>query len=239
MDESRYGNQDAPSTLTMIRDMDERRGLESERDDWLACEPLDDILSEPSNDNTPTVMPSPWLRRGRFSTIMHLSILLMALFAVPASAVLIEFDNCLSEDVQQNAPLQLQFVPLFVDAKFNTTDPSHELQVTVWGNVTGSGTTHRFLLPPPNDPYWRSNETNEEGKIQDLPEPTANSLLLTTLSNKVNVLTYEPWAHSFDFCNSLINASCPLGPSFFANAYGPLFHSSTMPLTSMIQEQSV
>ena len=68
----------------------------------------------------------------------YLSIFLMALFAIPVSAVFIEFDNCLSDAVQDDSPLQLQFVALFLDAKFNTTDPNNGLQVTVWGNVTGS-----------------------------------------------------------------------------------------------------
>jgi len=158
-------------------------------------------------------VPLRWLRRGTPGSMGYLPILLMALFALPTSAVFIDFDNCLPLSVQNDIPLQLQFVPMFVDAKFNTTDPSNGLQVTVWGNVTGSATEQRYLLPPINNPYWASNSSTLGGKIADLPGP-----FYTTLSNKVEVLTYEAWNHSFDFCDSLVNASCPLGPSFYANA---------------------
>lgn len=148
--------------------------------------------------------------------------LLASLWAAPAAAVMVEFQNCLSQATQRTQPLELQFVPLFVDAVFNTTDPDHQLQVTVWGNITGStvGAVPRLLLPAANDTdYWNSNSTTNGGKIVDIPFPEAASPKLTTLSNKVNVLTYQPWNQDLDFCASLINGSCPLGPRFNVDPY--------------------
>lgn len=202
--------------MTIIH-MDEKTTRQPGRRHGRACKRLEKPLCpqyEPAMSNTRrAAIPLRWLRRGPFGTMGYLSILLMALFALPTSAVFIEFSNCLPDSVQNDTPLQLQFVPLFVDAKFNTTDPSNGLQVTVWGNVTGSGTEQTLLLPPINSPYWTSNDSNQGGKIIDNP-----GSYYTTLSNKVDVLTYEAWNQSVEFCNSLVNASCPLGPSFFANA---------------------
>jgi hypothetical protein len=138
--------------------------------------------------------------------------LVISLFSSPATAVFISFQNCLSQAYQNNTPPALQFVPLYVDAVFNTTDPSHNLKVTVWGNVTGSQNT--LPLPPPNDPAWL-NPSITNGKIENLTTPYTK---LTTLSNKVNVLTYEPWNENVDFCDRLVNGSCPLGPKFTVNA---------------------
>jgi ML-like domain len=149
------------------------------------------------------------LRNGLVYWIL---VLVISFFSSPATAVLINFQNCLSQDYQNNEPLALQFVPLYVDAVFNTTDPSHNLKVTVWGNVNGSQNT--LPLPPPNDPAW-SNPNFTNGKIENLTAPYTK---LTTLSNKVSVLTYEPWNENVDFCDRLVNGSCPLGPRFKANA---------------------
>ncbi|KAH7364215.1 integral membrane protein-like protein [Rhexocercosporidium sp. MPI-PUGE-AT-0058] len=159
-------------------------------------------------------------RRGSIAMLPFLLALIASLCIVPASAVLIDFQNCLSDAAKNNQPLQLQFVPLFVDAIFNTTDPKQQLAVTVWGNITGStvGDAPRLVVPPGNDTdYWNGNSTFNGGKIVDSPYPDAAVPKLTTLSNKVNILTYEPWSEDVDFCNLLINASCPLGPRFFVN----------------------
>jgi hypothetical protein len=235
MDESQYGNQDGQQNSIIIMGIDEMRMRQPHRSDGLACGQLDNDLCRQyeasSIYETPVNIPASSFRGNRSGTMGYLLILLMALFTIPVSAVFIEFSNCLSEAVQNNSPLQLQFVPLFLDATFNTTDPSNGLHVTVWGNVTGSGTDQRYILPPPNNSYWITNQTNLGGKILDEPEPDSNAPKLTTLSNKVDVLTYEAWSQSFDFCDSLINASCPLGPRFFANAFVPrassLFGQST------------
>lgn len=187
------------------------------------CPPYDPSIVSPRIQR-----PPPSSRRRRVHTPGYLPLLTALLGAVPTSAVFIKFENCLSESVQTNSPLQLQFVPMFMDAKFDTAHPENALQVTVWGNVTGSGTDQLVVLPPPSDPYWDSSQANLGGKIQDLPDPTASSPKLTTLSNKVNVLTYEPWSEPVDFCAQLVNASCPLAPRFFANGSVP--YSPPLPL---------
>ena len=85
-----------------------------------------------------------------------------------SAAHFIPFDNCLSDDtknpyVDDNNPLPLQFDPLFVWAAFNSTAPSHNLNMTVYGNVTG--VARKIRLPSsPADAQW-SNANNTEGKI--------------------------------------------------------------------------
>lgn len=178
--------------------------------------------SRPQHVSIPTIrtaiadMPFRQRQRSPLGILGTVLILVTSLWIVPVSAAMIEFQNCLSESYQNNEPLQLQFVPKFFDAVFNTTDPKHNLRVTVWGNVTGSGPGSVIpILPPANDTdYWNSNQTGP-GKIENIPDPNVNKL--TTLFNKVNVLTYQPWSESTDFCAQLVNASCPLSPRFTAN----------------------
>jgi len=159
---------------------------------------------------------------GSFGTWSYLFLLIASVWIVPASAVFVEFQNCLSESVQNNQALQLQLVPLVMNAVFNTTDPSHNLNITVWTNVTGSTVdSTQFVLPAANSSYWDpgNNDTTKGGKIADNPFPGAEKQFLTTLFSKVNVLTYAPYnpRDGEDFCNSLVNASCPVGPNFKAN----------------------
>jgi hypothetical protein len=177
---------------------------------------------QPTIRNRRADMVLPRRRHTRsFSTLGYLLILIASLWIVPASAVFIDFDNCLSESYQNGEsgqPKQLQFVPFFMNAVFNTTDPSHNLQVIVWGNVTGSGPENLVVnLPPGNDSYWTSNSTAQGGKILNIPNEDSTNPKLTTLSNKVNVLTYKPYDHSEAFCDNLVNATCPLAPVFNVN----------------------
>lgn len=146
--------------------------------------------------------------------LLHL--LLATLFVVPTSAVFIDFTNCLSQSYQDDTPIQLQFVPKYVDAKFDTHNSTHALSVTVYGNVTGQ--TGNTAVPGANDTeYWNSNSTIQGGKIEDIYD--ANTKVLTTLFEKVDVLTYEPWNDNLDFCDQVRNGECPLGPIFdIANA---------------------
>jgi len=96
---------------------------------------------------------------------------------------------------------------------FNTTTPSHSLNVTVYGNVSGLATLEK--LPGPNDPQWK-NPNDTKGKIIDL-SPSNNKF--STLFSKFNVLSYTPYeAPPQRFCNTSIHGECPLGPAFFANA---------------------
>lgn len=150
----------------------------------------------------------------------YLMMLVTSLWILPASAVFLDFQNCLSDAIQNDQPLALQIIPLYLNAVFNTTDTNHNLNVTVWGNITGStvGSYSRLVTPLWNDTqYWGSNDTSAGGKIEKEPYPNDATPKLTTLTNKVNVLTYEPWNDSVDFCDNLTNGTCPLGPTFTGN----------------------
>lgn len=149
---------------------------------------------------------------------MLLIVFISTCWIAPVSAVFIEFSNCLEESYQGNEPYNLQFVPYFLWAVFNTTEPTHNLAVQVWGDVKGSGPGSPPISPPPSNDtaYWQSNSSDTyNGKIADQPDPDSHKL--TTLSNKVTVLTYEPYNEYVEFCNQLVNGSCPLGPSFNAS----------------------
>lgn len=141
--------------------------------------------------------------------------LVLMLAVVPVSAVRIPFANCLDDKYIDAEPKKLQFVPLWVDAKFDTSDPRHILDVVVWGNVTGLQDTAN---PPPsyfNDElYWR-NATSTNGKIVLTSEPDAQGAKATTLYRRAHVLTYEPLNEPVDFCkDGMLNGSCPVGPFF-------------------------
>lgn len=130
-----------------------------------------------------------------------------------STAAFVTFENCLSPNIIGSEPRQLQFRPLFVKAIFNATAPSHNLNVTVYGNVSGSVTNES--LPPFNDPHWDTpNETL--GKI---PELDISNNKYTTLKAAFKVLDYTPYtADPEPFCSQLLKGQCPLAPSFSANA---------------------
>jgi len=143
--------------------------------------------------------------------ILWLTITLAGLIK-PAAAAYVNFENCLSPNIVNSNPLQLQFVPLHFYASFNTTFPSHNLNVTVYGNVSGVAT--QVPYPAPNDPQW-TNPNSTIGKIVDLSEPNNK---YSTLFAKFSVLSYTPYeATPSRFCNATIHGRCPLGPSFAAN----------------------
>ena len=144
------------------------------------------------------------------------TVLVILLAASPCAAVRVNVTNCLPDSYQSSIPAPLQWKPLYADAKFDTENGSHNLQLIVWGNVDGS--QNRAVLPPPDSDYWRNpNDTN--GKIIETPEPDMQKPIATTLYRRVNVLTYEPWHQVVNFCrNGLVNGSCPLSPSF-SNLY--------------------
>jgi hypothetical protein len=128
----------------------------------------------------------------------------------------INFDNCLSTSVQDSRPQQLQFTPLFFDAKFDrSASAGYPLNVTIYGNV--SGQQFEGTYPSANDPSW-SNPNETFGKIANVG--TADKY--TTLLADFRVVTYDAYnAPGQEFCNTLINATCPLGPYFHANASNP------------------
>lgn len=148
-----------------------------------------------------------------FTSTFALAVTLLCFQLVtPAQAVRVKFQNCLPDSYRFNDPTPLQFDPLFADARFDTEDEKHTLQVTVWSNVTGS--YNEGGLPPADDPYWHDDEQTD-GKIIQTPEPDTTNPRATTLIRKVNVLTYTPWSDADDFCKmGLDNATCPLSPVF-------------------------
>ena len=140
----------------------------------------------------------------------------VALFSTPLHAVLINYENCLDVGIVNSSPLQLQFVPLWFDAKFDTHNSAHNLNVTIYGNVSGQQVEGPY--PPADSPVWKNpNETF--GKITDVG---SSGTKLSTLLADFKVLTYEAYnAKATEFCLSLVNGTCPLGPYFNANASVP------------------
>ncbi|KAI9821129.1 MAG: hypothetical protein M1827_003863 [Pycnora praestabilis] len=155
------------------------------------------------------------MRSNAFSPCLLVSLAICVLIS-PIHAVFLNFENCLPPGVVQSTPLELQFVPLFFQANFNTTDPSHDLNVTVYGNISGQDTVGSY--PAPDDPQW-SNPNDTFGKIVDL---SASNNKYTTLTSVFNVLSYTPYsAPPSRFCNSTVQGKCPLGPVFDANLSDP------------------
>jgi hypothetical protein len=155
-------------------------------------------------------MAAPW-QLGRALGVAAASAL--ALLAPAVGAVQVPFRDCLPETYRLRTPTPLQWTPLHAEAYYDTAGKSHNLQLTVWGNVSGAFNPSDDL-PPAGDPAW-SNPNATLGKIVRNPEPDRDRPMATTLISSVNVLTYRPYRHASDFCEtSLDNAACPLGPVF-------------------------
>ena len=153
-----------------------------------------------------------WKRRQSLAGWIPMLLCMSTALIGLSTAAFVTFDNCLSPNIIDSDPRQLQFKPLFVRAIFNATAPSHNLNVTVYGNVSGSATNEP--LPRLGDPDW--NNANETlGKIPELD--IANNKY-TTLKAAFKVLDYTPYtADPVPFCSRLLQGQCPLGPSFYAN----------------------
>lgn len=98
-----------------------------------------------------------WTRRSWQRLLLLLLCLFSPLFQ-PATAIFINFDNCLDPNIINSDPLRLQFTPFYVNANFNTSDPSHNLNITIYGNVSGQAVTGAY--PPATDESWTNpNDT--------------------------------------------------------------------------------
>ncbi|KAL2255975.1 hypothetical protein VTK26DRAFT_2402 [Humicola hyalothermophila] len=198
------------------------RGAGGRRDPGAINGPLPSVLASSAKPWPASLFDAVGRKRrstelSRFPVIAVVAWLFLLFSALldPVAAASISFENCLSESYLNNEPRPLQWDPQHVDAAFEVTGSKHALRVTMWGNVTGSFTN--VTLPPPGSPDW-TDEGKHDGKILDVPEPDSQQPKVTTLRNKVDVLTYEPWSENVQFCNaSLVNGSCPLGPVFQAD----------------------
>jgi hypothetical protein len=148
-------------------------------------------------------------------TQLPLIAFLVTLLASPISAAFVKFDNCLDESVTESKPLKLQFIPLHFYANFDNSNHSHTLNLTVYGNVSGSA--QQGPLPPPDDPQW-NNSSDTLGKIVSV-DPAWKTNVATTLSTKVNVLSFTPYSNLTYFCDQLVSGSCPIGPVWSSNSY--------------------
>lgn len=167
----------------------------------------------------PTALRSGWLRSGsqsdgRLSGSCLLQMLFLVTFLLirPSTAVFVTFSNCLSPDIiNSNGPQQLQFVPLYVWAAFNSSAASHNINVTAYGNVAGIATQQPY--PAQNDPQWR-NPNDTVGKIPDVAGPASNEKY-TTFTTQFSVLDYTPYdPPAVRLCNSSLLTQCPLTPVF-------------------------
>ncbi|KAL8907769.1 MAG: hypothetical protein Q9171_005727 [Xanthocarpia ochracea] len=144
--------------------------------------------------------------------VVKLSILLL-LFIRTSCAAYIDFENCLGPDFISTALQRqglLQFIPLHVWASFNTSAPSHTLNITVYGNISGIATNES--RPAWNDSQSWLDDTKTLGKIVD--EDKTNNRWSTFFA-RFNVLNYTPYkAEASRFCNNTIHQQCPLSPVF-------------------------
>lgn len=180
----------------------------------------------------------PWLlprirhreqRQSFVWTLVNLVILTLLALIRPSNAVYVEFENCLGPNIintaSQSQPL-LQYTPYHVWASFNDSAPSHTLNITVYGNISGIAT--REELPPWNDTKWLDdNETL--GKILD--QDRVNNKF-STLFARFNVLHYTPYdAPPSRFCENTIHQACPLIPAF--NLTGNMYVALCLTLTQL------
>lgn len=135
--------------------------------------------------------------------MMTLCALVLAFSSLPAvGAAIISFTNCLSEGLINSR--DLQFRPLWVDARYDDEHSQHMLSVTVYGNVTG---TTDIGTPYPDPNNW--NASNPMFNIVD------SLINYTTLFTEVDVLSYSAWnPGAAQFCLYNTSGSCPWGPLF-------------------------
>jgi hypothetical protein len=182
----------------------------------------DTVLDIPTHQ--PTQRP-PRSRRKRYAMPslcpppMLLVLIALISFLPLASAVFVNFENCLEKVTlidEFNSPY-LQFTPKFVWATFDTETAKHTLDLTVYGNVSGQASIGPY--PSINSTSWSDND-DTFGKIIDF-DPSNNKL--TTLFASYKVLTYSAGdVVSNSFCNTTVNGTkCPIAPAFFANASKP------------------
>lgn len=144
----------------------------------------------------------------------------------------VNFDDCLQKVniLNEAKSPYLQFTPLHVWATFDTFNPKHTLNVTVYGNVSGQAQLGTY--PAADNPDWLDpNKTF--GKIVNLDQQNNK---YTTLFWNNKVLSYSAWTSPPDqFCLSVLNGSCPLAPRFPENG-GNASDPYTLPAISVAHD---
>ena len=154
--------------------------------------------------------------RGGHAGLEMVPVMLLLLITMASSvqAAFINFANCLDDSILQSNPLRLQFVPMFFSAKYDPSDDPFPLDITVYGNVAGlSSSTPKQAYPGPNDPGW-ANPNVTVGKIVNI-SMSANKY--STLFINLDVLSFTPVNNITEFCPSVTQGTCPLGPVFNVN----------------------
>ncbi|EAU38532.1 conserved hypothetical protein [Aspergillus terreus NIH2624] len=139
-----------------------------------------------------------WWNGGIAWSVVVMMVVLLT-WVSPASAALLSFDNCLDASIIESSPRQLQFIPLNVSVLFDLENPLHSLNITVYGNVSGTA-DRRSTYPLPDDAQW-NNPNDTVGKIVDLD--TANNRYSTLIAS-VDVVNFSPYSEPFRFCDTLV-----------------------------------
>lgn len=150
--------------------------------------------------------------RRRWTFGWWIALVCLLSWAAPAAAVLLNFDNCLGKANLDSDSLPLQYVPLDVAVTFNLSDPLHPLNVTVYGNVSGTA-DRQSNYPSMDSPSW-SDPNVTVGKIVDL---SSTNNKYSTLLTSFDVLNFAAYSNPSRFCESVTQGDCPLGPVFNYN----------------------
>lgn len=150
--------------------------------------------------------------KHQWSSVWWLVLLCLVTLASPTAAALLDFDNCLSKTLLESVPLQLQFVPTNVSVTFNPRDALHPLNVTVYGNVSGTA-SRTANYPLPDSPEWY-NQNWTDGKIVDLNK---SNYKYSTLLTEFDVLSFTPFNEPSRFHDSVTQGTFPLAPVFNYN----------------------
>ena len=117
--------------------------------------------------------------------------------------------NCLDAAVKNTAKA-LQWRVLAVSVVLNRSSSANNLNVTVYGNVTGEQFDKD--LPSFDDTKYWENRNESFGKIDDQDRMSG---LQSTLFTKVEVLNYIPFNDvGKRFCENVLNTECPMAPVF-------------------------
>jgi hypothetical protein len=107
---------------------------------------------------------------------------------------------------------------MFVDAVFNVSQPGNNLNITVYGNVTGQVFKDTVLPLDPNSTYW-TNPNKTDGKIIRV---SPSNGIQSTLFAHLNVLTFGVYnPPPAPFCDAVINGQCPISPTFNVDPTSP------------------